>query len=60
MEAFTTGQPSLLLRVGGDSEPGSVDVLVCCAKWSRRDPSCDLRLGLLFGVRAIEPEVLAR
>ena len=30
--AFTDGQPSLLLRVRRESEPGSVDVLACRAK----------------------------
>jgi hypothetical protein len=32
MEAFTDGQPSLLLRVRRESGPGSVDVLVCRPK----------------------------
>jgi hypothetical protein len=32
MEAFTDGQPSLLLRVPGEREPGLVDVLACHAK----------------------------
>jgi len=32
MEAFTDGQPSVLLRVRRESEPGSVDVLACRAK----------------------------
>jgi hypothetical protein len=32
MEAFTDGQPSLLLRVRLESELGWVDVLACRAK----------------------------
>jgi hypothetical protein len=32
MEAFTDGQPSLLLHVRWEREPGSVDALACRAK----------------------------
>jgi hypothetical protein len=40
-----TGQPSLLLRVRRESEPGSVDVLACRAKWkpSRPEPQIGCR-----------------
>ena len=60
MEAFTDGQPSLLLRVRRESEPGSVDVPACRAKWKHSRPEPQLDAGDLVGVRAIEPEILAR
>ena len=58
MEAF--GQPSLLLRVRRESEPGSDDVLARRAKWRHSRPEPQLDAGDLFGVRVIEPEILAR
>ena len=60
MEAFTDGQPSLLLRVRRESEPGSVDVLACRAKWKHSRPEPQLDAGDLVGVRAIEPEIPTR